>query len=185
MTTRKICQRDADGGVAGVADEMADHHVIDDALQPADRCSAASSATRASRRPAPSGPSTMERSYLAAAGWAGRAGATDAESAAAGFVVGRTASSEESVIRDLTRAGSGASTSRGQRHPQPARRCRGDLHPTVKRQGSSPPRSVVCLRDPVFFRLVLDVGCRISNVINRPSSLPCILHPASACRICN
>ena len=36
MTTRKICQRDADRRVAREADEVADQHVVDDPLQPAD-----------------------------------------------------------------------------------------------------------------------------------------------------
>ena len=36
MTMTKICQRHADRGVAGEADEVADHDVIDHALQPAD-----------------------------------------------------------------------------------------------------------------------------------------------------
>ena len=61
MTTMKICQRDADRGVAGEADEVADHDVVDDALQPADD-------VREHRRPRElpdrrgSGPSTIERS---------------------------------------------------------------------------------------------------------------------------
>ena len=42
--------RDADRRVAGEADEVADHDVVDDALHPADDVRAASSATRASTR---------------------------------------------------------------------------------------------------------------------------------------
>jgi hypothetical protein len=33
MTTRMICQLTPNGGVGGVADEVADHRVVDDALQ--------------------------------------------------------------------------------------------------------------------------------------------------------
>ena len=36
ITTMKICHDDADRGVAGEADEVADQHVVDDALQAAD-----------------------------------------------------------------------------------------------------------------------------------------------------
>src|SRR6186713_1189851 len=86
---------------------------------------------------APSGPSTMERSYLAA-GWAGCAGgAADAESAAAGVATGagRTTSSGDSDIRALTRAGTGAGPTSEVR----ITRSRlfvvaGNLHPIVKRR---------------------------------------------------
>ena len=66
---------DADGGVAGKADVVADHHVVDDALQTTDRVLAAPSATPSSRPRGAIGPSTSDRSSLRAADVPGGAAA--------------------------------------------------------------------------------------------------------------